>query len=114
MKIALAFALTALFAVAGDAQTPAPAGPPPATPPLTKVAFFDHTKVDEALAKGGYLATTTQYIVQGSHRNAAGQVEMHDKETDVFMVTDGGATFVYGGTMVGGKVSRPGQWLGTD
>jgi mannose-6-phosphate isomerase-like protein (cupin superfamily) len=109
-----AFALVALFVAAGDAQTPAPAGPPSATPPLTTAAFFDHTKVNDALAKGGYLATTTAYIVQGSHRDVGGQVEQHDKETDVLYITDGAATFVYGGKMVGGKVSRPGQWLGTD
>ena len=29
-------------------------------------------------------------------------------------VIDGTATLVTGGTMVGGKVTKPGQWLGTD
>ncbi len=52
--------------------------------------------------------------MQGSHRDVAGQVEVHDKETDVLYIVDGAATFVTGGKMVGGKVSRPGQWLGTD
>ena len=41
-------------------------------------------------------------------------VEVHEKETDIFYITEGDATFVTGGTMVGGKLSRPGQWLGTD
>jgi quercetin dioxygenase-like cupin family protein len=113
MKMLFAFALAVLCVAAGDAQTPAPAPPTP-TAPLTKVTFFDHTKVADALAKGGYLTDTTDYIVQGSHRTAGGQVEVHDKETDVLYVTDGAATFVSGGKMVGGKISRPGQWLGTD
>lgn len=29
-------------------------------------------------------------------------------------ITDGEAAFVTGGTMIGGKLSRPDQWLGTD
>ena len=43
-----------------------------------------------------------------------GQVEVHDKETDVIYIIEGSADFVTGGTMVGGKVIRPGQWIGTD
>ena len=74
----------------------------------------DPAKVAAALTKGGPLVTRSDLLVQGSHREAAGQVEVHDKETDVLYVVDGEATFVFGGTMVGGKVSRPEQWLGTD
>ena len=33
---------------------------------------------------------------------------------DVLYITDGSATFVYGGKIVGAKNTRPGQWLGTD
>ena len=43
-----------------------------------------------------------------------GQVEIHSKETDIFYIVDGTATFVTGGTMVGGKETRPNQMLGTD
>jgi mannose-6-phosphate isomerase-like protein (cupin superfamily) len=74
----------------------------------------DPAKVAAALAKGGPLVTRSDLTVSGSHREAAGQVEVHDKETDVLYVVDGDATFVFGGTMVGGKVSRPDQWLGSD
>src|SRR5712692_4570830 len=74
----------------------------------------DPEKVAAALAKGGSLVTRPDLLVSGSHREAAGQVEIHDKETDVLYVVDGEATFVTGGQMVGGKVTRPGQWLGSD
>ena len=74
----------------------------------------DPAKVAAALAKGGSLVTRPDLLVSGSHREARGQVEVHDKETDVLYVVDGEATFVFGGQMVGGKVSRPGQWLGSD
>lgn len=78
------------------------------------VVVVDHGKVAEALAKGGSLVTASNLLVSGSHRVKGGQVEVHDKETDVFYVTDGSATLVTGGTMVGGKMTKPGQHLGTD
>ena len=76
--------------------------------------YIGHDKVADALAKGGPLASTKAYTVSGAHRNAAGQVEMHETETDILYVTDGEATFVTGGTMVGGKKTEAGQWRGSD
>ena len=76
--------------------------------------YIGHDKVTDALAKGGSLATTKAYTISGSHRTAAGQVEVHDKETDILYITDGEATFVTGGKMVGGKMSKAGQWVGSD
>ena len=78
------------------------------------VTYVGHEKVEAALAKGGPLVTAPDLLVQGSHRDKAGQVEVHDKETDVIHVIDGEATFVTGGTMVGGKSTKPGQSQGTD
>jgi len=78
------------------------------------VTFVAHDKVTAALAKGGPLVSAKDLLVSGSHRDKAGQVEVHDRETDVIYVIDGEATFVTGGTMVGGKVSKPGQSVGTD
>ena len=78
------------------------------------VTYVDHEKVTGALAKGGPLVTAHDLLVSGSHRDKAGQVEVHDKETDVIYVVAGEATFVTGGTMIGGKVTKAGQSLGTD
>jgi quercetin dioxygenase-like cupin family protein len=78
------------------------------------VTFVDHDKVATALAKGGPLVSAPDLAVSGSHRDKAGQVEVHDKETDVIYVIEGEATFVTGGTMVGGKATKAGQYLGTD
>jgi mannose-6-phosphate isomerase-like protein (cupin superfamily) len=83
-----------------DAQTPA-------------VAYADHEKVAAALANGGSLITAPNLTVSGAHRSGPGQVEVHETETDVLYVIDGEATFITGGTMVGGKLTRPGQFLGT-
>jgi mannose-6-phosphate isomerase-like protein (cupin superfamily) len=78
------------------------------------VTYVDHDKVAAALAKGGPLVTAHDLIVSGSHRDKPGQVEVHDKETDVIYVIEGAATFVTGGTMIGGKITKPDQHLGTD
>lgn len=78
------------------------------------VTYVGHDKVTAALAKGGSLVTASDLLVSGSHRTGPGHVEVHDKETDVLYVTDGAATFVTGGKIVGDKVTTPGQHSGTD
>jgi mannose-6-phosphate isomerase-like protein (cupin superfamily) len=83
-----------------------------AAPPA--VTYVGHDKVAAAHAKGGSLVSAPDLSVSGSHRTAPGQVEVHEKETDVFYVIDGEATLVTGGTMQGGKTTRPGQLVGTD
>jgi mannose-6-phosphate isomerase-like protein (cupin superfamily) len=75
---------------------------------------ISHDKVAAALTKGGPLLDRPTFLIQGSHRAENGHVELHDKETDVFYVTAGSATFVAGGTIVGDKVTKPGQHTGTD
>jgi len=80
----------------------------------TQVTHVDHEKVAAALAKGGALVTAADFTVQGIHRAMPGQVEIHAKETDIFYITDGEATFITGGTMVGGKQTAPNQLRGTD
>ena len=75
--------------------------------------FIDHGKVAEALAKSGVLTSAADFRVQGGHRTTPSEVEVHDKETDILYVTDGEATYVTGGTMIGGKVTAPGQLRGT-
>jgi quercetin dioxygenase-like cupin family protein len=78
------------------------------------VTYVPADKAGPAVIKGGALAKGEGYTVSGVHRDKAGQVEVHEKETDIFYITDGAATFVTGGTMVGGKTTKTGQWLGTD
>jgi glc operon protein GlcG len=80
------------------------------------VAYVSHEKVNMALAKGGSLvnAPDLSLTVSCTHRDKGGNVEVHDTETDVIYMVEGDATFVTGGTMIGGKDTRPGQHLGTD
>src|SRR5262249_48851450 len=67
----------------------------------------------DQVAKTGSITKGDHYTVSTNRRDKAGQVEVHDKETDIFYVTDGEATFVTGGKMIGGKQNSPNQWLGT-
>ena len=80
----------------------------------SKVTYVGHDKVTAALDKGGPLVNAPDLLVSGSHRDKAGQVEVHDKETDVIYVVEGDATFVTGGTAVGLKQTKAGQSIGTD
>jgi len=75
-----------------------------------KVTFVGHDQV----AKGGTLVTAPNLSILMAHRDKPGMVEVHDKETDTIYVLAGAATFVTGGTMVGGSVTEPGQQRGTD
>jgi len=78
------------------------------------VTYKDHDAVAAAIANAGQLASGPDFTISIAKRTGPGQVEVHDKETDTFYVLDGDATFVTGGTMIGGRVSRPNQQLGTD
>jgi len=79
-----------------------------------KVTYVDHEKTSVALAKGGAITQGDDFTVSGARRTGPGQVEVHDKETDILYILDGEATFVTGGTMVGGKMTKAGQCLGTN
>ncbi len=95
--------------LAGAMVVPAMAQQPP---PADTVIYVDAAKVAEAFAATGSLGKGSDYTASVSVRTAAGQVELHEKETDVFYILDGNATFVTGGKMIDGKLSRPNQYLG--
>jgi glc operon protein GlcG len=101
MKWILTAVLFVAAAISVSAQSP-------------KVTFVGHEKVAEAIAKGGGLVTASNLTISGNHRAVAGQVEVHDKETDILYIMEGQATLVTGGTMVGGRQTGPGQHRGTD
>jgi len=82
----------------------------PAAPHATYVTA---ARMKQLFAKPGPLADGPDFTAFITRRTAAGHVEVHLKETDLFYIIDGSATFVTGGTMVGGRKSRPNQMLGT-
>jgi len=75
----------------------------------TGVIQIDNQKVAETFAKGGMLLQTNNYKVMAGRRVAPGEVEIHEKDTDVIYVTEGTATFVTGGTAADQHTTAPGE-----
>jgi mannose-6-phosphate isomerase-like protein (cupin superfamily) len=73
------------------------------------VIQIDNEKVAAAFAKGGSLLQTNNFKVSAGRRVAPGEVEIHEKDTDVFYITEGAATFVTGGTAAGQHTVSPGE-----
>lgn len=78
------------------------------------VSYFPREAVSAAFAKGGVLldGSGRNYMVHASRREKAGQAEVHALDTDVIYVQQGSATFVTGGTVVGGKTVEPNEIRG--
>jgi len=81
---------------------------------LKEVAYVPAVKVDAALAGKAdiHLVQADNVAAEGNYRDKAGNVEMHEKLTDVFYVTSGEATFVAGGKLEGGTSNGAGQIRG--
>src|SRR5215469_16542921 len=77
--------------------------------PSSGVIQIDHDNVAAAFAKGGTLLKTNNFKVMAGRRVAPGEVEIHEKDTDVFYITEGSATFVTGGTAVKPHPTDPGE-----
>ena len=54
------------------------------------------------------------YNVQTNKRTANGNIEIHEKETDIFYIMDGSATILVGGTALEPRQTRPGQMTAKD
>lgn len=70
------------------------------------VHYYTADAVAAAFAKGAVLYDGdggANYMVHASRREAAGQAEVHNLDTDVIHVLEGASTFVTGGTVVDGK-----------
>lgn len=85
----------------------------PAGPASPEVIGISAEAVSSAFAKGKPLVETSSYKVHASRREAPGQVEVHTQDTDIIHVLTGTATFVTGGTIVGGKNVEPEEVRGT-
>jgi mannose-6-phosphate isomerase-like protein (cupin superfamily) len=70
-------------------------------------------KMDEYKAASETVATEGNRTFIVAHREGVGQAEWHEKQADVMMIESGTVTLVYGGTVVGGKTTAPGEIRGT-
>jgi mannose-6-phosphate isomerase-like protein (cupin superfamily) len=74
----------------------------------TVVTYVPHDKVSSTMAKGGPIINDKGLIVL-AQRRTAGEVEMHEKTNHVFIIVEGEATFVTGGTPVDARETAPNQ-----
>jgi mannose-6-phosphate isomerase-like protein (cupin superfamily) len=98
-------ALTALLT--GAVLLTAAAAPPGGGTPAA-VHYIDHDQVSATMAKGGAIVNDPGLIVL-ANRRGAGQVEYHEHTNHIFIMVEGEATFVTGGTMVDAKRTSPDQ-----
>src|SRR2546421_12856975 len=74
----------------------------------TVVTYVPHDKVSATMVSGGQIIDDHGLIVL-AQRRGAGEVEVHEKTNHVFIIVEGEATFITGGTLVGGRETAPGQ-----
>ena len=110
--IAIMLAVCSLGAMANakdkKAKAPAPAATP--TPSVTEeVRYFSSADVKAAFDKGATLVPGEgrNYKVIGGKHDTPGKAELHTRDTDIFYIVDGTATFVTGGKIVDAKTTGP-------
>jgi len=74
----------------------------------TVVTYVPHDKVSATMAKGGSIINDQGLIVL-AQRRGTGEVEVHEKTNHVFIIVEGEATLVTGGTLVGARQTSPDQ-----
>ena len=74
----------------------------------TAVTYVTHDKAAATFVKGGQIIGD-KGLVMLANRRGAGEVEVHEKTNHVFIITEGEATFVTGGTLVNARQTAPGQ-----
>jgi uncharacterized protein GlcG (DUF336 family) len=68
------------------------------------VSYFPKEKVDASFSEGAVLFEPGgDYAINTSRRDSPGNVEVHEKDSDLIYVVKGSATFVTGGTLLDGK-----------
>lgn len=72
------------------------------------VHYIPHDQVAAVMAKGGPIVSDPGLLVL-ANRRGAGAVEYHEHTNHIFIMVEGEATFIVGGTMVGAKRTKPDQ-----
>ena len=74
----------------------------------TVVTYVPHDKVTSTMVKGGQIVNDHGLIVL-AQRRVAGEVEVHAKTNHVFIIVEGEATLITGGTLVSPRQTAPDQ-----
>jgi mannose-6-phosphate isomerase-like protein (cupin superfamily) len=100
MKFAFGLAILSLLVVV-SLITAVAAGLP------TAVTYVPHDKVTATMTKGGAIIEDKGGLRVLAQRRGTGDVEVHLKTNHVFIIVEGEATFITGGTLVGSKQTAP-------
>ncbi|HXA00194.1 MAG TPA: cupin domain-containing protein [Candidatus Dormibacteraeota bacterium] len=110
MKKLLLLALVVIPFAAMNSQAPAPAGFEHWTTAdlqtLNKT-LAEKAATDSHRAASKPIADYPNDLFMLAHREADGQVELHETQVDVFFVQSGSATLLVGGTLVGAETTAP-------
>ena len=74
-----------------------------------EAARFPSGQVAERFASGGLLLDARSYKLDAGRRTAPGEVERHERVTDVMHVVEGTATVVTGGRVLDSRDAGPGE-----
>lgn len=69
-------------------------------------------KLDAQKVASEVIATEGNRTFMVAHREGSGVAEWHEKQADVMFISAGNVTMVYGGTIVDGKTTAPGERRG--
>ena len=75
----------------------------------TSVMYIPHDKVTATMAKGGAIIEDKGGLRVLAQRRGTGEVEVHKKTNHVFIIVEGEATFITGGTLVDSKETAPNE-----
>jgi len=70
-------------------------------------------KLDAQKVASEVIATDGNRRFMVAHREGSGLAEIHDTEADIMVISKGQVTMVYGGTIVDGKTTAPGETRGS-
>lgn len=69
-------------------------------------------KLDAQKVASEIIATDGNRTFMVAHREGSGLAEWHEKQADIMMISVGAVTMVYGGSIVDGKTTAPGEIRG--
>jgi mannose-6-phosphate isomerase-like protein (cupin superfamily) len=107
MKAAMSLIAGAVLLAGATSAQPAGEG---VYVPATKIAA-SVAKTKDGLATAA-VASGPGTTILAAHRDADGQVEVHARLNDEFVVLAGNATVLVGGKVEGNKETAPGEWRG--
>jgi mannose-6-phosphate isomerase-like protein (cupin superfamily) len=110
MKKVFLLALLVVPLVAFNSQAPAPSGFEhwrPADLQAASKALAEKAASDPHHAATKTLSDYPNDLFLLAHREADGQVELHETQADLFVVESGSATLIVGGTLLNGETVSP-------